>query len=489
MTSREELRELARRTMIDRGLQPDFPAAATAEAAAIAATSDDEGAATRDLRQLPWVSIDNEDSRDLDQLSVAEALPDGAIRVLVAIADVDALVARGSAVDAHARLNTTSVYTPAAIFPMLPERLSTDLTSLNPGEERLALVVAITMARDGTFTASDVFRAVVLNHCRLAYESVAAWLDGSDTALAEDGDAASIHEQVRLQDRAARAMRKVRHRHGALLLEMPAARVVFDDGEPAELKAERRNRAKDLVEDFMIAANGATAVFLERRGFPSIRRVLRAPARWQRIVALASALNEPLPASPHARALQQFLLHRRQADPLRFPDLSLSVVKLLGSGEYVVERPGEQADGHFGLAVRDYTHSTAPNRRYPDLATQRLLKAALAGAPMPYEAEALDALARHCTLQEDKAAKVERTVQKSAAALVLRSRIGQHFDAIVTGASQKGTWVRTIRPPVEGRVVAGSEGLDVGDRVGVELVDTDVARGFIDFAHAGDAAD
>lgn len=482
MTSRDDLITLARRTMLERGLAPEFPAEATHEAAAVQELQFDEAGPLTDLRHLPWASIDNEDSRDLDQLSVAEMLPDGAVRLLVAIADVDALVAEGSAIDAHARTNTTSVYTPAEIFPMLPARLSTDLTSLNPGAERLALVVDVVVGEDGRVATSGVFRARVLNHQRLSYDEVAAWLDGSQKALSPDVDD-GILAQLRIQDHVARAMRKQRHRHGALLIETPSSRVVFDDGEPAELRPEKRNRAKDLIEDLMIAANSATALFLERKGFPSIRRVLRAPARWTRIVELAVSVGERLPAAPDARALQQFLLRRRQADPLRFPDLSLSVVKLLGSGEYVVERPGEQTDGHFGLAVRDYTHSTAPNRRYPDLATQRLLKAALVGAPVPDGADALDALARHCTLQEDNASKVERTLQKSAAAMVLRARIGERFEAIVTGASSKGTWVRTIRPPVEGRVVDGSAGLDVGDRVSVELVDTDVERGFIDFAH------
>lgn len=489
MTSRHDLRELARLKMLERGLEPEFPVQATHEADAVLAPTLDAGASCRDLRHLPWISIDNEESRDLDQLSVAETGPGGTVRVLVAIADVAALVPPGSAIDRHARINTTSVYTPAAIFPMLPERLSTDLTSLNPGEERLAVVVAISLDQSGRAAAPEVFRAVVRNHRRLAYDQAAAWLDGTDAAAMQAGASAAVLEQLRIQDRVARAMRRVRHRHGALLLETPTARIVFHEGEPAELRSEKRNRATSLIEDLMIAANSATAIFLERAGFPSIRRVLRAPARWPRVVELAAGEGERLPAAPDARALQQFLLRRRQADPLRFPDLSLSVVKLLGSGEYVVERPGEQAGGHFGLAVRDYTHSTAPNRRYPDLATQRLLKAAVAGEPGASGEEGLDELARHCTVQEDNAAKVERTVRKSAAALVLRAHIGERFDAIVTGASAKGTWVRTIRPPVEGRVVEGERGLDVGDRVAVALVNTDVERGFIDFARvrAGDA--
>ena len=428
------------------------------------------------------MSIDNDDTRDLDQLSVAEPLVAGAVKLLVAVADVDATVADGSAIDGHARANTTSVYTPAEIFPMLPERLSTDLTSLGEGWDRLAIVVEMVVSPDGVVTKSDVTCALVRNQAKLAYDSVAAWLDGTGKAPSAVASQPAIAEQLRLQARVALAMKELRHHRGALTLETTESRVVFVGDLLSDLRPDEKNPAKDLIEDFMIAANVATAQFLQGRAFPSLRRVLRSPERWGRIVELAAGLGDRLPAEPSAPALQEFLVRRRQADPARFADVSLSVVKLLGSGEYAVELPGGSTDGHFGLAVKDYTHSTAPNRRFPDLATQRLVKAALAGAPCPYTADQLAELARHCTLQEDNAAKVERQVRKSAAALLLAPRLGERFDAVVTGASPKGTWVRIVHPSAEGRVVRGEHGLDVGDRVRVELVHTDVERGFIDFA-------
>lgn len=405
-----------------------------------------------------------------------------AAKILVAVADVDALVKAGSAIDGHARANTTSVYTAAEIFPMLPEKLSTDLTSLAEGKERLAIVVEMAVNADGSVGGSDIYRAVVVNQAKLAYNSVAAWLDGVAPAPPRVSAVPGLDQQLRIQDRAAQAMKRLRHQHGALSLETIEARPVFDGEVLTDLRADRKNRATELIEDFMIASNGVTARYLERKGFPSLRRVLRSPERWNRIVALAKDLGETLPSAPDARALEQFLGKRRQADPAGFPDFSLCVVKLLGRGEYVLELPGQAAQGHFGLAVKDYTHSTAPNRRFPDLVTLRLLKAALAGQPVPYSADELEEMARHCTEQEDNAAKVERQVRKSAAALLLQSRIGERFDGVVTGASAKGTWVRIVQPAAEGKVVRGYQDLDVGDRVKVELVRTDVERGFIDFA-------
>jgi VacB/RNase II family 3'-5' exoribonuclease len=481
-SSRSELKSIARRAMIQRGLQPDFSPAALAETAAVTGAATETDAAIRDLRGLLWCSIDNDDSRDLDQLSVAEPTTGGTVTIRVAVADVDAVVREGSAIDGHARTNTTSVYTAAEIFPMLPEKLSTDLTSLGEGQARLAIVIEMEVAADGTVTKSDVYRAVVLNRAKLAYNSVAAWLDGTAPAPPPLAAVAGLDQQLRTQDKVAQAMKGLRHQHGALSLDTLEARVVFDGEALADLRPDEKNRAKELIEDFMIASNGVTATYLERKGYPSLRRVLRAPERWARIVALAAGVGGRLPSQPSARALEEFLAERRRADPVGFPDLSLSVVKLLGSGEYVVQIPGQTVDGHFGLAVRDYTHSTAPNRRFPDLITQRVLKAAMASRPSPYAGDGLDALARHCTEQEDNAAKVERQVRKSAAALLLTPRIGQRFDAIVTGASDKGTWVRIFRPAAEGKVVRGFQGLDVGDRTRVELVHTDVERGFVDFA-------
>ena len=476
------LRAIAHDAMLRRGLLPDFSDAVRHELEEIHGPAAASGPAIRDLRDLPWFSIDNDDSRDLDQLSAAEALSGDEARVLVAVADVDSLVKKASAIDGHASANTTSVYTAGGIFPMLPERLSTDLTSLGEGVERLAVVADMTVAGDGTVLAGDIYRGTVLNKAKLAYNSVAAWLDGIGPAPATLAAVQGLEENMRLQDRIAQTMRGVRQVHGALQLQTPEARAVYEGETLIDMAPETRNRAMDLIEDFMIAANGVSAQFLDKMGFPSLRRVLKAPERWDRIIQLAAALGTHLPATPDAPALEAFLKSRKAADPDRFPDLSLSVVKLLGPGEYALELPGQMTEGHFALAVHDDTHSTAPNRRFPDLITQRLLKAALAGAPAPYSNAELADLATHCTLQEDNAKRVERQLQKSAAALLLSSRIGQQFRAIVTGASDKGTWVRISAPTAEGKVVRGYEGLDVGDHVDVKLVHTDVARGFIDFA-------
>ena len=474
-----DLGRIARQAMIDRGFQPDFPADALRQVAALGGPAVD--ASARDLRELLWASIDNDDSRDLDQLTVAEEVAGRAVRVRVAVAEVDAIVGRDSPVDRHARRSTTSVYTATRIFPMLPEKLSTDLTSLSPHEERLAVIVDFVVGDDGSIASSDVYRARVRNQAKLAYGSVGAWLDGQGPMPAPMAAATGVDAQIRLQDRVAQALARRRHEHGALDLEVLEPRAVVSDGMVVDLQQEQRNRATQLIEDFMIAANGVTARYLQDRSFPTFRRVVRSPERWDKIRTLAAGLGEALPPAPDAGALSRFLVRRRAADPLRFPDLSLSVVKLLGRGEYVVQLPGEPGSGHFGLAVSDYVHSTAPNRRFPDLVTQRLVKAALAGAPLPYAGDELTALAAHCTEREDAANKVERQVRKSCAALLLSSRIGERFDGIVTGVSEKGTWVRTLRPPVEGKVIRGAAGLDVGDRINVRLVSVNVERGFIDF--------
>jgi exoribonuclease-2 len=479
---RGDLRRIARRAMLERGLAPEFPAPALAELDRVQGPAAPQGTDIRDLRDRLWCSIDNDDSRDLDQLSVAEPLAGGGATVFVAIADVDALVPKGGAIDAHAAHNTTSVYTAGGVFAMLPEKLSTDLTSLNEAEDRLAVVVEMAVKADGTVGASSIYRAAVRNHAKLTYDAVGAWLEGRAPAPPNVASVRGLGELLRLQDRAAQALRDLRHQHGALSLETIEARAVFEGDVLTDLRVEEPNHAKQLIEDFMIAANGATAAFLEVRRVPSFRRVLRSPERWQRIVELARAQGGRLPAEPDPKALEAFLARQRDADPDRFPDLSLSIVKLMGRGEYVVEAPGAKATEHFGLAVHDYTHSTAPNRRFPDLLTQRLLKAALAGRAPPYPTAELEGLARHCTAQEDAAQKVERQLRKSAAALLLERRVGDVFEAIVTGASSKGTWARAFTPPVEGRVVRGEERLDVGDRVRVKLLSTDVERGYIDFA-------
>jgi exoribonuclease-2 len=475
------LRSIAWRAMQERGLWPEFSAAALHQTHSITVAAVTTVPEIRDLRELLWASIDNDDSRDLDQLSVAQPLDGGAVKLLVAIADVDAIVHRGSPIDDHARNNTTSVYTVPQTFPMLPEKLSTDLTSLAEGQERLAIVIDMTVNVDGTLSASEVYRAQVRNQTKLAYHGVGAWLEGTGPAPARLAAVPGLDQQLRIQDQVAQALRGIRRAHGALTLETIAALPVFDGEVLRDLRPDEKNRAQVLIEDFMIAANGVTARYLASKGMPSLRRVLQTPKKWSRIIALAAQLGEALPAEPSAPALNGFLTKRRQADPSRFADLSLCVIKLLGRGEYRLELPGQPIEGHFGLAVNDYTHSTAPNRRFPDLITQRLLKSALAGQAAEYSPDELRILAAHCTVQEDNAAKVERQVSKSAAALLLAPRIGQRFDAIVTGAANKGTWVRISAPTTEGRVIKGFEGLDVGDRCQVKLVRTDVARGFIDF--------
>ena len=443
----------------------------------------------RNLTGLAWASIDNDDSRDLDQLTVAEALAGDTVRIRVAVADVDALVKAGSAIDAHARHNTTSVYTAAEVFPMLPERLSTNLTSLNAGEERLAVVVDMVIGADGSVLSSDIYRARVRNHAKLAYNSIAAWLEGHGAAPQALTAITGLAENLRVQDRVARGLRALRHVNGALSLETIQAKPLFDGDQLREFSVETTNRARQIIEDFMIAANGVTARYLAARQFPSIRRVVRTPKRWDRIVALALEHGVELPDAPDSAALNEFLVAQRAADPLRFADLSLAVIKLLGAGEYAAEPPGTTDGGHFGLAVKNYAHSTAPNRRYPDLLTQRLLKAAIAGRPAPYSFTEQEILAKHFTAAEDAANKVERQVAKSAAAMLLESRIGEQFDALVTGASDKGTWARLTTTPVEGRVVHGFEGADVGGLIRVRLLSVNVERGFIDLARVNGRRD
>ncbi len=475
------LMRIAREAMINRGLLPDFSREAMAELDGIKAPATADGRDLRDLTGLLWASIDNDDSLDLDQLTVAEVMTGDDIRILVAIADVDSIVGKGSPIDGHAGSNTTSVYTPAVIFPMLPEKLSTNLTSLNYDSDRVAVVVDMVIDGKGILKDSEIYPALVRNKAKLAYNGVAAWLEGKHDAPEAIVAVSGLDENLRAQDRAAQRLRELRHSQGALSLETIKARPTFAGEELHDFGAEHKNRATSIIEDFMIAANGSTARFLAAKGFPSIRRVVREPKRWDKIVELAADYKYDLPRNPDAKALDKFLLKEKAADPVRFPDLSLTVIKLMGPGEYVADLPGDKAPGHFGLAVKDYAHSTAPNRRYPDLITQRLLKAALAGDACPYGTDELDALAKHCSEKENAADKVERQVSKSAAALLLEPRVHERFDAIVTGASEKGTWARLLQIPVEGKIVEGAGGLDVGSRVHVELVGVDVERGFIDF--------
>ncbi|GAC1553978.1 MAG: RNB domain-containing ribonuclease [Polyangiales bacterium] len=478
-----DLGAIAERVMHENGFSTALPDDARKELAALAGKKPD-GEGARDLRSLPWSSIDNQESRELDQIEVADRVGNGGIRVRVAIADVDALVPAGSAIDRHAAENTSSVYTGARVFPMLPDALSTDATSLDERRARLAVVIEYTVAQDGTLGQEDVYASWVQNRAQLVYDDISAWLDAGKAPPAKIANDPVQQEQLRMQNEAAERLRKLRHEHGALDFETIEAHAVRRDGQVVGLEVAKKGSANALIEDFMIAANGVMARFLEKKGISSIRRVVRSPERWQRIVDLAAQHGTALPAEPSSVALSQFLDAQRKASPDTFGDLSLAVVKLMGPGEYALEKAGVEHIGHFGLAVHDYTHSTAPNRRYADLVTQRLVKAALHGQPVAYDDVALAAIAQRCTQKENDARKVERTMRKVLAATLLRDRIGAQFDAIVTGATPKGTFVRLLDPPAEGRVVRGDKGLDVGDRCRVTLLATEPAKGFIDFARA-----
>jgi exoribonuclease-2 len=472
--------------MVKNGFEPEFSAAVMSEVRSLDDPSDNplpEG--VRDLRSQPWSSIDNRESKDLDQIEVAERVDGGAIRIRIGVADVDTLVHLGSAADEHAAKNTTSVYTGVAVFPMLPDRLSCDLSSLNEAEDRLAVVVEFDVAPDGGLSNASVYRAMVRNQAKLTYESVGLWLEGKGPVPAAIEASSALHEQLRIQDEAAQLLRQARSIAGALDFESIEARPVVVNGRVVDLAVIRRNRARDMIEDFMVAANTTVATYLLDRGSPSLRRVVREPKRWDRIVALAAEVGEKLPEKPDNVALAGFLATRRAADPDHFADLSLSVVKLLGPGIYVLERRlgNRRETGHFGLAVADYVHSTAPNRRFADLVTQRMLRAVTSGGPPPYSDQELTEIASRCTERGEAARKVERTMRKVAGASMLAERVGENFSAIVTAASPKGTYARVLSPPVEGRIVRGGRGLDVGDTVRLKLVVADPVRGYIDFAH------
>jgi exoribonuclease-2 len=477
------LQAAAERTMREHGFDPEFSPqvqqqlqALTAHPPAIAVSP-----AVRDLRQLLWSSIDNDTSRDLDQAEVVEALPDGTTRILIAIADVDAFVPEGSPIDAHAAAATTSVYTGVRMFPMLPEALSTGATSLLEGGDKLSVVTEAVVGADGRVQTANVYRAVIRNKAQLTYNAVGAWLEGRAPAPPKVAASPELQAQLRLQDKVAQALKAERFRHGALNIETLEVRAVLTDGQLTGVVNEEKNRATELIENFMIAANVAVARRLDAAGASSIRRVVRTPKRWDRLVTLAAQFGTTLPGLPDSKALNAFLTARKAADPDHFADLSLAVVKLMGPGEYVLERAGDTAIGHFGLAVEDYMHSTAPNRRFADLVTQRTLKALDAKRPAPYADDALAAIATHCTLKEDDARKVEREMTKRISAVAMSGRIGETFDAIVTGKAPKGTFVRVLRPHIEGLLAEGHEGVDVGDRIRVKLVRTDVERGYIDF--------
>lgn len=471
-----DLAAAARQEMIDHGFQPDFPAAVTQQLASLDGRPD---ASLRDLRSLLWSSIDNDDSRDLDQIEWAER-SGNSIRVLVAIADVSATVAQATPIDSYAAFETTTVYTGVRTFPMLPERLSTDLTSLAEGEDRAAVVIDMTIAADGSIESSSSYRALVRNQAQLTYNAIGPWLEHSAEPPTKVAASAGLQAQLKLQDEAAGRLADARHRHGALSFDRMEIEPLIKDGEVHGLATRKHNRASQLIEDFMIAANEAMARALRNAGVASIRRVVKDPERWPRIVELAHQSGDELPPAPDPAALNAFLIRRREADPVHYADVSLAVLKLMGPGEYVVARPGDAPQGHFGLAAHDYTHSTAPNRRFADLVTQRLLKS-LPAKTSPYTGDELETIARRCTLQEDAARKVQRAMQKRLAAVALHERVGEIFPAVVTGVTPKGVFVRALDPPVEGRLMRGEGGLDVGDRIRVTLLSTDPQRGFIDF--------
>jgi exoribonuclease-2 len=479
-----DLQAAAKQVMQAHGFDPDFPAAAQQQLTQIQAqppqTTPD--GSLRDLRDLLWSSIDNDTSRDLDQIEVAQSLPDGTTKILVAIADVDAFVPQGSPIDEHAQKQTTTVYTGVRNFSMLPEGLSTGLTSLLENQDRRSMVIEFVVTADGHVQSSDVYPALVRNKAQLAYNAVGDWIAGGAVAPPKVAASAELQAQLKLQDQVAQALRGERFRHGALNIETIEIRPIMLYGKVVDVARQEKNRATELIEDFMIAANEVVARLLEIKKASSIRRVVKIPERWDRIVALAAETGDNLPANPDSKALNDFLVKRKAADPDHFADLSLSVIKLMGPGEYVLERPGDPEQGHFGLAVQDYTHSTAPNRRFADLVTQRLIKAVLRNQAAPYSDNDLSAVASNCTLKEDAARKVEREMSKRIAAVAMSNRIGQTFDAIVTGATAKGTFVRVLQPHVEGLLAQGQQGTDVGDRLRVKLIRTDPQHGYIDFA-------
>ena len=472
-----DLAAIARQEMMARGFVPDLPAAALQQAVTARQKAEP---GLQDLTGLLWSSLDNDDSRDLDQIEWAERAAGGS-RVLVGIADVDSAVGKCTPIDLSAAAETTTVYTGIRTFPMLPERLSTDQTSLNEDQDRVAVVIEMTVAGDGSIGANGIYRALVRNRAQLTYGAVGPWLEGKATMPAKVAASAPLAAQLQLQNEAAHLLRAARDRMGALTFDRAELQTVVDNGKVRSVEGRRANTASRLIEDFMIGANEVMAQTLRAAGVASIRRIVKAPERWPRMVELAEQHGDHLPAEPDAAALNAFLVRRKQADPVHFADVSLTVLKLMGPGEYVASRPGTAVDGHFGLAAHDYTHSTAPNRRFADLVTQRLVKALLAHQPEPYTDAELDATARNCTLKEDAARKVQRDMTKRIAAVALADRIGQKFAAVVTGVTPKGVFVRISEPPVEGRLMRGEQGVDVGDQIQVTLLSTDAQRGFIDF--------
>ncbi|HEX3719800.1 MAG TPA: RNB domain-containing ribonuclease [Verrucomicrobiae bacterium] len=466
----------AREEMIHEGFQPDFPPQVVKEVA-YAQAAPVQNAVHRDMRGLLWSSIDNTQSRDLDQVEWVERLSNGNIRVLVGIADVDSVVTSNSATDARARANATSVYTGGPVFPMLPERLSTDLTSLSQDADRRAIIMEFVVSPGGDVVCAEVCAAVLRNKAKLNYNQVAAWLGGA-TAPSLPSD---LREQLFLQQEASQRLKKFRIERGALTFGGVESIPLIVNNSVHGFDQIGQSASRDIIESFMIAANVSMAQFLRRQNFLCLRRIVRTPKRWDRIQAISAEAGTKLPDAPDSKALGDFLAAQKQSHPDTFPELSLAVLKALGPGEYVVEHPGSEHEGHFGLAVDDYTHSTAPNRRYADLIMQRLLKAAIQKQPRPLSEAQLSDLAAHCTERETAARHVERFMKKVAAAILLAPQVGKTFDAIVTGASNKGTFARLLAVPAEGRILHGEKGLDVGDKTRVKLISVDPQKGFVDF--------
>jgi VacB/RNase II family 3'-5' exoribonuclease len=484
MPNTPDLQAIARQVMLERGFHPDFPPEVQQQLHELRQHPPEISAGNdiRDLRNFLWSSIDNDTSRDLDQVEVAEALPNGDTRILVGIADIDAYVGKSTPIDVHAASETTTVYAGVKNFPMLPDLLSTGQTSLLENQDRLSVIVEFVVDAAGQVSADNAYRALTRNHAQLQYNSVGAWLETTGDMPPKVAASAGLQEQLRMQDAIAQKLKSRRHQQGSLELETSELTTIMHNDQVVGLVPQQRNRATELIEEFMIAANGVMARILEK--VSSLRRVVKTPERWDRIVKLAADHGEKLPPDPDSKALSEFLLRRKAADPDHFADLSLAVVKLIGPGEYVLERPGDPAPGHFGLAVHDYTHSTAPNRRFADMVTQRIVKALFTGKPNPFSDNELSTIAANCTQKEKAARKVERDMSKRLAAVALQNRIGAVFDAIVTGLTPHGTFIRALQPHVEGLLAQGAKGLDVGDRLKVKLVRVDIQHGFIDFARA-----
>jgi VacB/RNase II family 3'-5' exoribonuclease len=483
-SSHLDLQAIAKQIMVQRGFEPDFPPEVASQLASLKQSPPPVGVTkdVRDLRNLLWSSIDNDTSRDLDQIEVAQAVSNGDVKILIGIADVDAFVAKGTPIDQHAAKETTTVYTGIRNFPMLPEELSTGATSLLENQDRLSVVTEFVVDSGGKLTSSNVYRAVVRNKAQLQYNSVGSWLEGKSPAPPKVAASADLQQQLKLQDGVAQLLKTQRQQNGALNLQTDEVHPLVLNDQVVDMVAQQKNHATELIEDFMIAANGVIARMLEK--VSSLRRIVRTPERWDRIVQLAASKGEKLPAQPDSKALNDLLVKRKAADPDHFADLSLTVIKLIGPGQYVLERPGDPAPGHFGLAVQDYTHSTAPNRRFADVVTQRLIKAMLAGQTNPYSDDELTAVAANCTQKEDAARKVEREMSKRLAAVAMQHRIGEVFDAVVTGVTDRGTFVRVLQPHIEGLLAQGQQGLDVGDKLKAKLIRTDIQRGYIDFSRA-----